>query len=519
MRRLTRVLAATTTAALLAVACGGGEQAGTGTTDGGGTTTDGTSDGGTTGSSDDAGITIALGSEPTSLDPQLRDDGGERAVNDNVYETLVARTADGELVPGLAAEMPSQVDETTWEVTLREGITFHNGEPFNADSVVYSILRVIDEAFNSEQISFFNTITNAEKVDDTTVRITTDGGDPVLPSRLYWMKMVEPVSADGADFAENPNGTGPYKFVEWNRGESLMLEANADYWDGEPEVKTVTYRFVPEAGTRLSGLIAGEFDLMTNLLPEDTERAPKFASVQGLEHPHFILNTMEGVTADPDVRRAINLAVDKEAIANDLFGGFAVVDQCQISSPSWFGFNPDLEPYPYDPDEAKRLIQEAGAEGESIEIVSESGRWLKDRELTETVAAYLEAVGLTTEVNIFEFDEYLNRLFGEVRPPAIFISHSNELQDADRTASFELMIGGTATSHDDAEIDEWVRDARTETDVAAREDLYQQAWAKACDEAFFLFLINNEDIYGLSERLDWEPRVDAKLLVKEMALA
>lgn len=514
-------MAAAAAAAMLAVACGGGEQAGStdGGTDGGTTTDGGTDDGGTTGGTEDAAITIALGSEPTSLDPQLRDDGGERAVNDNVYETLVARTPDGELVPGLAAEMPTQIDETTWEVKLREGISFHNGEPFNADSVVFSILRVIDPEFNSEQISFFNTITAAETVDDTTVRLTTDGPDPVLPSRLYWMKMVEPVSAEDAGFAENPVGTGPYKFVTWNRGESLELEANADYWDGEPEIKTVTYRFVPEAGTRLSGLVAGEFDLMTNLLPEDTERAPKFASVQGLEHPHFILNTMDGVTADVRVRQAINLAIDKDAIANDLFQGFAVVDQCQISSPSWFGFNPDLEAYPYDPDQAKALIADAGAEGETIEIVSESGRWLKDRELTETVAAYLEAVGLTTDVQIFEFDEYLNRLFGEVRPPAIFISHSNELQDADRTASFELQIGGTATSHDDAEIDQWVTEARTETDVAAREDLYQQAWEKACDEAFFLFLINNEDIYGLSERLDWQPRVDAKLIVKEMSLA
>ncbi|MBW3663888.1 MAG: ABC transporter substrate-binding protein [Actinobacteria bacterium] len=515
-------MAALTTLALLAVACGGDD-----TTDDDGTAVPTETDGATTGDDGDAttgadsgnGIVIAIGSEPTSLDPQLRDDGGERAVNDNVYETLIARTPEGELTPGLAAEMPTQVDETTWEFTVREGVTFHNGEPFNAESVAFSVNRIIDPEFNSEQISFFNTITGAEAVDDTTVRITTDGPDPVLPSRMYWMKMVEPVSAEDAGFAENPVGTGPYRFTSWNRGESLQLEANPDYWDGAPAIGSVTYRFVPEAGTRLSGLSAGEFDLMTNLLPEDTERAPNFASVQGLEHPHFILNTMEGVTADPRVRQAINLAVDKEAIANDLFQGFAVVDQCQISSPSWFGFNPDLEAYPYDPERAEELIAEAGAEGETIEIVSESGRWLKDRELTETVAAYLEAVGFTTDVQIFEFDEYLNRLFGDVRPPAIFISHSNELQDADRTASFELEIGGTATSHDDDEIHQWVTDARTETDVDAREELYRNAWQKACDEAFMLFLINNEDIYGLSERLEWEPRVDAKLLVKEMSLA
>jgi peptide/nickel transport system substrate-binding protein len=109
-------------------------------------------------------VTIALGSEPTTLDPQIREDGGERAVNDNVYETLMVRTAQGALEPGLAAETPKLLDPTTWEVKLRAGVTFHNGEPFNADAVVFSIKRILDPAFNSEQISFFQTIENAEKV-------------------------------------------------------------------------------------------------------------------------------------------------------------------------------------------------------------------------------------------------------------------------------------------------------------------------------------------------------------------
>ncbi|MGZ2376288.1 ABC-type transport system substrate-binding protein [Sinorhizobium medicae] len=108
-------------------------------------------------------ITIAIGSEPSTLDPQLRDDGGERQVNDNIYETLMARTPTGELVPGLAAEAPKQVDATTWQFKLREGVKFHNGEPFNADAVVASVARVIDPANNSEQMAYFGTIKAAEK--------------------------------------------------------------------------------------------------------------------------------------------------------------------------------------------------------------------------------------------------------------------------------------------------------------------------------------------------------------------
>jgi peptide/nickel transport system substrate-binding protein len=103
-------------------------------------------------------ITIALGSEPTTLDPQVRQDGGERAVNDNVYETLIARTVKGELVPGLAASMPTQVNETTWRFRLRPNVKFHDGEPLTADAVVTSVKRMLDPAIKSENLSYFNTI-------------------------------------------------------------------------------------------------------------------------------------------------------------------------------------------------------------------------------------------------------------------------------------------------------------------------------------------------------------------------
>jgi peptide/nickel transport system substrate-binding protein len=129
-------------------------------------------------------IVIAIGSEPSTLDPQARDDGGERAVNDNIYETLMARTPDGALVPGLAAAEPTKVDDTTWEFKLREGISFTNGEPFNADAVVASVERILDPDLKSEQLAYFGGITGAEKVDDLTVRIKTAGPDPILPSRM-----------------------------------------------------------------------------------------------------------------------------------------------------------------------------------------------------------------------------------------------------------------------------------------------------------------------------------------------
>jgi peptide/nickel transport system substrate-binding protein len=465
----------------------------------------------------EAEIAIALGSEPTTLDPQLREDGGERAVNDNIYETLLTRTPKGKLIPGLSQGMPTLKDPSTWQIKLRPGIKFHNGEDCNADAVVYSVKRIINPKFNSEQVSFFSTITGASKVDDLTVNITTKGPDPILPSRLYWLKIVPPKHSKDPKFAEKPIGTGPYRLKAWNRGQNILLVRNDEYWGEKPAIAQVNYRFIEEPGTRLAGLMAGEFDLITNLLPEFTKQVPKSIHILGLEHPIIILNADKGVTKDVRVRKALNYAVDKKALAEGLFEGFAQVAEGQLLSPSFFGFNEDVKAYPFDPEKAKKLLKEAGAEGATVELIGTSGRWLKDRELVEAVAAYWKKVGIKAKVRIFEFNEYLNRLFDrKTRADAIFVVSSNELLDADKSFSAYYKSGGIGSSNTDKTLADLIEKARTETDVEKRTGLYHKAVKKAYDNAYFVWLLNIEDIYGLSKRLIWPGRVDAKLLVKEM---
>jgi len=299
----------------------------------------------------------------------------------------------------------------------------------------------------------------------------------------------------------------------------VTLVRNDAYWDTPPAIDNVTFRFIEEAGTRLSGVLSGEIDLMTNLSPDDLSVPPQAASVVGQEHPVMILSTIDGPTADPRVRQAMNYAIDKEALANALYGGKAVVDQCQILSPAIFGFNTSIAPYEFDQDKARALIAEAGAEGAVIDVVGESGRWLKDRELIEAVANYWSEVGLAPNVQIFEFGEYLNRLFDrETRAAAIFVSSSNDLLDPSRQLGTYYSPDGIGSSNDDPEMLAWVNGAAVETDTGVREDLYFQATQRACDDAYFAFLLNIEDTYGATERLAWSPRVDAKLLVKEMTL-
>ena len=465
-------------------------------------------------------ISIGLSAEPSTLDPQARDDGSERAVSDNVYEALMARDPDGMLVPGLAAADPVQIDETTWEFTLREGVAFHNGEPFNADAVVYSVERVIAPEFNSEQMSYYASIIGAEAVDEYTVRILTDGADPILPSRMYWMKMVPPTYGDDAEFAAHPIGTGPYKFVDWMRGSEITLEANADYWGGEPEIDSVTYRFIAEPGARLAGLMAGELDVITNLLPEFVNTVPNAVTVKGLETSVIVLSTENPVTSNPNVREALNIAIDRESLAANIFGGYAEPARGQLVNPAAFGFNEALEAYPYDPEAAKALIESSGAAGQTISLVGQAGRWLKDREQLEAVASYWQATGLNVNVEIEEWGAYLTRLFDtENRPDAVLAVNSDEVLDADRPLSWAYQMGQGAASNADAELSAWIDEARTETDVEAREDLYAQITQHVYDGNYAVPLLNMQDIYGVSERMVWQPRVDAKLIVREMAVS
>lgn len=467
-----------------------------------------------------ADIVMALGTEPTTLDPQIAQDGSERAVSRNIYETLLTRTATGELKPQLAAEMPKQLDPDTWEVKLRDGIKFQNGEALDAAAVAANINRVVDPKTASAQRPFYLGIKNAEAVDATTLRVTTNGADPALPARLSWLTIIAPQALSNPQLGQQPIGSGPYQIADWSRGTHIVLEKNPNYWDSAAvgNVDKVTYRFVSEPGTRLSGLRAGDFDFITNVLPEDTDKVPKAVTLQGTDLPFVSLNALAGVTKDVRVRQALNYAVDKEALAKDLFGGYASVAKGQLLAPGWFGYDPTIEPYPYDPAKATALLKEAGAYGQSIDLYAPSGRWLKDKELAETVAAYWEAAGLKVQFRVQAWTDYLVGLNQKrtATPAQISSSHSNQLLDADRTLSAYYSQGGVAGANDDAELKALIVEARGEADAVKRQELYSKALRIGRDKAYLVFLLEGGEIFGVAERLDFQPRVDGLLLVKDM---
>ncbi len=210
------------------------------------------------------------------------------------------------------------------------------------------------------------------------------------------MKIVAPGTEASDDLSDAPNGTGPYTFKGRETGVSIDLAANPDYWGGVPSITAVRYEFVTEAGTRLAGLKSGKYDLITNLAPNNTGEAPKFEAKQGQEHPVLILDADEGITSDPNVRKALEPGHRQ---GRPRRRHLRRVARCPMpgscSSPSILGFNGDLSAYPYDPDQAKQLIKDAGVAGQTITLVGESsGRWLNDKDLLEAVASFWTDAGL-----------------------------------------------------------------------------------------------------------------------------
>jgi peptide/nickel transport system substrate-binding protein len=467
-------------------------------------------------------ITIALGNEPTTLDPLLQEDGNERWVTDSIYDTLMGRSNDGKkLYPKLAAAQPKLIKKDTWQFKLRPGIKFSDGQPMNADAVVYSVNHLIDPKYNSAQIEFVGTIKTAKKVNNLTVDIITKGPDPILPSRMYWVRILPAHPA--SDIASHPVGTGPYLFKEWARGDHITLTANPNYWGSpKPSIQTITYKFVPEEGAQLAGLVSGQYDLITHLLPDEVKRAPKAIVTNGNEHPMIILNARKGtksVTGDVRVRQALNYAVDKNALAKNLFLGYAKPDAGQTLSPSWFGYDPKTKAYPYDPAKAKALIKAAGATGKTITLEGEAGRWLNDKVMIESVAQYWREAGLKVNVQIHDFNTYLKRLFDpKNRPDAIFVSTDNPLYDADRTVSAYYAPSGTGASNSDQQLQKWIDQARTTVNVKKRLGLYHKAVERANKQAYLLWLLNTKNVWGTSTRLVWTPRLDGFMFDNTMRL-
>src|SRR5881628_2805770 len=317
-------------------------------------------------------VIAGLSERMLTLDPANHYSISSTSVLRHVYDPLLDVTSDDKFVPALA-ESWKPVNNTTWRFTLRKGVRFHDGTPFTADSVLFTLKRVRD---NTKLIKSFvyQDIDDVRKDDDFTVTVTTKRPFGSLPAHLTMLGMLPPAAgAHEEAFFSKPVGTGPFRFVSWTHGDRVELAANARYWKpGVPRVEKVTVRFIPELSTRAAALRAGEIHVIDRVWPDMVQTLKATPGVKVLDTPaleaqrwHFKL--ARETVKDPRVRKAVSLAINRDVIIKDLLLGYARPVVSPIP-PGLIGHT-NLGQKPYDPEKARQLLKEAGQSKLTLDFV------------------------------------------------------------------------------------------------------------------------------------------------------
>jgi len=466
------------------------------------------------------------------LDPQRH--VGTIAENQlrHMYEPLVMFERDLVTISPVLATEWERIDDLTMQFKLREGVTFHNGEPFNAEAVRYSILRPLSDETPGDTRSTYAIIEDVEVVDEYTVNIITSSPDPALLARLtgFHTTIVAPEWASGGPdvVARESVGTGPYKFVSWSPNEDLVMEANEDYWGDVPSIKRVRLQTIVEQATRVAALRAGDVHVAKDMPPEEVNdinasgRARALRSVSN-RVPFYFMTVTEPPLDDPRVRQAINLSANVPGVIEAiLLGNGNRVST--IMAPWVFGFDPTLEPYPDDPERAMELLEEAGyPDGIDIQIWHIQGRYPKDREVAEAMAQQMARAGIRCTPELREAATLTEMQRANETPGLIFASWGNWFFDADN--SFVPLFGcQSAADFGDwrrpygcnQEFEDLIQAARVELDEERRLELYAEAQRRFYDDAAALFMYHLVDIFGVDNWVKWEPRHDEFMWAHEM---
>jgi peptide/nickel transport system substrate-binding protein len=489
-------------------------------------------------------LTVGLAAEAESLDPALVYQSAGQSVMFAIFDTLLTINPDGTLGPGLA-ESWDVVGPTTIELKLRTGITFHDGEePFDADAVRFSIYRVMDldpatgepiaddaARLNSQWSRDFASVEDVEVVDDSTVRIHLKNPDAAILNALGRTFIVPPeyvgrVGNDG--FAQAPIGTGPFVFEERVKDDHTTVTRNSSYWDsprGRPLVDTVVFRPIPDAATRLNELVTGGVDLIADPSPDQLDRieaaggrVPTMADARRYmiwfstdgkgalaEDPNKTeaQATALAALAKPDVRLALNLAVDRQAIIDTLLqergakmtGPFVEGD---------LGFDPTLPAFQYDPDRARQLLADAGyPNGFEVDLDT----CTCDRsDLPEAVVGELAKIGVTVTLKPTEISQF-NADWGAGRQNPMRASRLS-FSDVNVYLQLWLRTGGFLSRFSDPEVDNLIDAQAAEYDTAAREEILRRIGMKVRAAAPALFLWSSPNLYGAAKTIPgWQPHL------------
>jgi peptide/nickel transport system substrate-binding protein len=367
----------------------------------------------------DAGavLNVAMDQVPAALDPLLGQTNPFYRTLQNIYDTLltVDYLGDGSLKPALA-ESWTRVDGKTIDLVLRQGVKFHDGSPLTTDDVIFSFgfdrrTNPDSKGFGTAQ-QFLRTIDTVEALDDKTIRVTSSTDDPTLELRLtaWGSQIVSKAAFEAAGgfegFGQKPVGTGPFSFVSLSP-DALVVKAFPDYWNGKPDIETINYRAAPELSSRIAGLASGDFNLVVDVPTDQFEaitRDPNLEVVGGPVASIRVIkfDTRNEVLKDVRVRKALALAIDRQAIVDALWGGLVEIPHGhQLES---FGalYTPDRPGYTYDPAEAKKLLAEAGYDGTPIPYRIRAAAYGPELATAQVLVAMWNDVGVNIDLQIVE---------------------------------------------------------------------------------------------------------------------
>lgn len=451
-------------------------------------------------------LAIATSADILTMDPAMHRDRITQAVIRNVFDALVHQDAELEPIPELA-ESWEAVDDTTWRFQLREDVTFHNGEPFDAEDVKFSIERILDPEQASPRASMLEMISEVEVEDSHTVVIRTAEPAPTLLPSLAVNEIVpsEHVTEVGDEaFAAEPVGTGPFTFSERVANQRVVLAANPDYWDGAPQVGTVVFRPVPEVAGRVAALQSGDVQIASEIPPDlaetlagDVEAVP----VDGTRVFFLAMNTTQPPFDDADVRIGVNHAVDRESLVDDLLRGYARA-LYQPLFPEVIGYAEDFEGYRHDPEQAVAML-------EGVDTPVRIDVEVRDRTIAEAVAGQLQAAGLDAQVNVLEAEAFTASI--ESGDSQAYVQSWGVAEgDADVIFAqhFWSPIREEAfyTGYENPDLDTLIEAGRSTLDTDEREQVYADAVATVMADAPWAPLLNPQEIYGVSQRVEgFEP--------------
>ncbi len=459
-------------------------------------------------------LVVGMVAEPTSMDPGQLSDINSMRVLSSVYDTLVRFKEESfTLQPGLATAWTIAPDGLTYTFTLRKGVKFHDGTPFNADAVKFTYDRLLDPKHPSADTGpfpfatfYYGAIKQVIVVDPYTVRfVLKQPFSPLLNNlTLNTGRIVSPAAVKkwGKEFASHPAGTGPFKFESWQKNVRIVLDANPGYWGGAPKLDRLIFRPLIEEQTRVTELLSGGVDFVVDVPPDNVEQIKKDArfTYYGQPGPHIwwvTLNTQKKPFSDVRVRRAVNYAVNRDALAREILKGTATSASGPIPPAITWAYTDQVTKYPYDPDRAKKLLAEAGYPNgfSAVFWIPESGSGMQSpKTMAQAIQADLAAVGITATIQTFEWGAYLSKYgkgFGE---EADMGAMSFMLDPGDPAPMLSLVIDGQGGfrggSYQNTEVDKLLAEATGTVDLKERGELYHQVQKLVVDDAPWIFVDN-----------------------------